>query len=65
MSDDQVSTYAQRKIVAQDGEVVLKGPVRLQEERNAIEAKAAEVAGTGNEIDPCVVKVLSANHKEK
>jgi osmotically-inducible protein OsmY len=31
--------------------VTLKGPVRSEEEKNAIEAKATEVAGTGNVID--------------
>lgn len=52
MSDKQLSTYAHNvKIVAQDGKVTLKGPVRSEEEKNAIEAKATEVAGTGNVID--------------
>lgn len=52
MSDKQLSTYAHNvKIVAQDGKVTLKGPVRSEEEKNAIEAKATEVAGAGNVID--------------
>jgi hyperosmotically inducible protein len=52
MSDKQLSTYAHNvKIVAQDGKVTLKGPVRSEEEKNAIEEKATEVAGAGNVID--------------
>src|SRR6266404_3281019 len=52
MDDKSVSTYAHNiKIVAQDGKVTLKGPVRSEEERTAIEAKATEVAGAGNIIN--------------
>jgi len=46
MDDKDLSTYAHNvKIVARDGVVTLKGPVRSEEEKKAIEAKAAEVAG--------------------
>jgi osmotically-inducible protein OsmY len=49
MSDKSLSTYAHNiKIVARDGKVTLKGPVRSEEEKSAIEAKATEVAGAGN-----------------
>ena len=52
MSDKQLSSYAHNvKIVAQDGKVTLKGPVRSEEEKSAIEEKATEVAGAGNVID--------------
>ena len=48
MEDKDLSTYAHNvKIVAQNGIVTLKGPVRSQEEKKAIEAKAIEIAGTG------------------
>ena len=44
--DKTLSTYAHNiKIIAQNGAVTLKGPVRSEEEKKAIEAKAAEVAG--------------------
>ena len=44
-----LSTYAKNvKIIAQDGKVTLRGPVRSEEEKKAIEATAEEVAGTGN-----------------
>ena len=46
MKDKSLSTYAHNiKIVTQNGQVTLKGPVRSQDEKRAIEAKAAEVAG--------------------
>ncbi len=55
MADKSLSTYAHNlKIVTQNGMVTLKGPVRSEEEKRAIEAKAAEVAGgdkVTNEID--------------
>jgi osmotically-inducible protein OsmY len=55
MEDKSLSTYAHNvKIITQNGMVTLKGPVRSQEEKKAIEAKAAEVAGgdkVTNEMD--------------
>lgn len=46
MKDKSLSTYAHNvKIITQNGQVTLKGPVRSEEEKKAIEAKAAEVAG--------------------
>ena len=46
MQDKSLSTYAHNvKIISQNGMVTLKGPVRSKEEKSAIEAKAAEVAG--------------------
>ncbi len=44
--DKSLSTYAHNvKIISQDGMVTLKGPVRSDEEKTAIEAKAADIAG--------------------
>jgi hyperosmotically inducible periplasmic protein len=52
VDDKSLSTYAHNvKIVAQDGKVTLKGPVRSEEEKSAIEAKATEIAGTGNVLN--------------
>jgi osmotically-inducible protein OsmY len=46
VSDKSLSTYAHNvKIITQNGEVTLKGPVRSDEEKRTIEAKATEVAG--------------------
>jgi len=48
VKDKALSTYAHNvKIVTQDGQVTLKGPVRSEDEKKAIEAKATEVAGDG------------------
>ena len=53
--DKSLSTYAHNvKIITQNGQVTLKGPVRSEEEKRAVEAKAAEVAGgdkVNNELD--------------
>ena len=44
--DKTISTYGHNvKVITQNGMVTLKGPVRSEEEKKAIEAKAAEVAG--------------------
>jgi osmotically-inducible protein OsmY len=54
MADKTLSTYAHNvKIVARNGQVTLKGPVRTEDEKKSVEAKATEVAGAGrvtNEI---------------
>ena len=49
MDDKSLSTYAHNvKIVTQNGMVTLKGPVRSEDEKKAVEEKAAAVAGEGN-----------------
>ena len=48
MDDKSLSTYAHNvKVVSQDGQVTLKGPVRSEDEKKTVEAKATEVAGAG------------------
>jgi hyperosmotically inducible protein len=50
MKDKSLSTYAHNvKIITQNGQVTLKGPVRSDEEKKTVEAKATEVAGE-NEV---------------
>jgi hyperosmotically inducible periplasmic protein len=47
--DKSLSMYAHNiKIISQDGKVTLRGPVRSDDEKAAIEAKAVAVAGHGN-----------------
>jgi len=47
--DKSLSTYAHNvKIIALNGEVVLKGPVRSAEEKQIVENTAAQVAGKEN-----------------
>jgi len=49
VKDKSLSTYAHNvKIITQNGQVTLKGPVRSDDEKRAVEAKAAEVAGQNN-----------------
>jgi hyperosmotically inducible protein len=46
VKDKSLSTYAHNvKVIVQDGAVTLKGPVRSDDEKQAVQAKAAEVAG--------------------
>ena len=48
VADKTLSTYAHNvKVITANGEVTLKGPVRSEDERKAVEAKALEVAGQG------------------
>jgi len=57
VKDKSLSTYAHNvKIITQNGQVTLKGPVRSEEEKQAIEAKAAEVAGNNNVTSQLDVK---------
>ena len=49
MRDKTLSSYAHNvKVIAQDGQVTIKGPVRSDSERRIVEAKATEVAGAGH-----------------
>jgi osmotically-inducible protein OsmY len=51
-SDKTLSTYAHNvKIVAQGGQITLKGPVRSAQEKKDVEAKAVEVAGAGHVVN--------------
>ena len=46
INDKSLSTYAHNvKIISQNGMVTLKGPVRSDDEKRAIETKAADVVG--------------------
>jgi hyperosmotically inducible protein len=46
MKDKSLSTYAHNvKVITQNGMVTLKGPVKSEEEKQAVETKAAQVAG--------------------
>ena len=44
------------KIITQDGMVTLKGPVHSEEEKQAIETKAKQVAGDGKVSNQLEVK---------
>ena len=49
INDKSLSTYAHNvKIITINGQVTLKGPVRSDDERHTVEAKAIGVAGDGH-----------------
>jgi len=57
VADKSLSTYAHNvKIITQDGQVTLKGPVQNEEEKQAIASRAADVAGTGKVNNQLTVK---------
>jgi hyperosmotically inducible periplasmic protein len=52
IADKSLSTYAHNvKVISQNGVVTLKGPVRSEDEKKAIESKAMEVVGSGGRIN--------------
>jgi hyperosmotically inducible periplasmic protein len=52
MQDKSLSSYAHNvKVIAQGGQVTLKGPVRSEAEKQNVESKAVEIAGTGRVIN--------------
>jgi osmotically-inducible protein OsmY len=56
VQDASLSTYAHNvKIISQNGKVTLKGPVRSDDEKQAIEAKASEVAGKDNIVSELTI----------
>jgi hyperosmotically inducible protein len=57
MDDKTLSTYAHNvKIIAQNGKVTLKGPVRTEDEKKSIEQMATTVAGAGNVTNEITIK---------
>jgi hyperosmotically inducible periplasmic protein len=51
MADKSLSTYAHNiKIISQNGVVTLKGPVKSDDEKKALVAKAVEVAGSADKV---------------
>jgi len=61
MDDKSLSTYAHNvKVIAQNGKVTLKGPVRSEEEKKSVEQKATEAAGAGNVTNEITVKAARA-----
>jgi osmotically-inducible protein OsmY len=66
VDDKSLSTYAHNvKVIARDGKVTLKGPVRSAEEKTAVESKAADVAGAGNVTSRITVKAQKSKSAKK
>lgn len=60
VKDKSLSTYAHNvKIITQNGQVTLKGPVRSADEKKTVETKAAEVAGESKVTSQLDVKPKS------
>jgi hyperosmotically inducible protein len=60
VADKTFSTYAHNvKVITQNGQVTLKGPVRSDDEKSAVEAKAAAIAGDGKITSELTVKPKS------
>lgn len=56
VQDNSLSTYAHNvKVIAENGKVTLKGPVRSDEEKAAVVAKASQVVGASNINDEMTV----------
>ena len=48
MAEKSLSTYAHNiKIISQDGQVTLRGPVRSKGEKRLVESKVTEIVGDG------------------
>jgi hyperosmotically inducible periplasmic protein len=57
IADKTFSTYAHNvKVITQNGQVTLKGPVRSDDEKRSVEAKAAAIAGDGKVSSELTVK---------
>lgn len=64
MDDKTLSTYAHNvKIISQDGQVTLKGPVETEDEKKTIETKATEVAGAGRVTNQITIAPAKASKK--
>lgn len=65
VKDKSLSTYAHNvKVIVQHGTVTLKGPVRTDDEKKAVEAKATEVAGAANVKNEISVTGDNADRKK-
>jgi hyperosmotically inducible periplasmic protein len=66
VGDKSLSTYAHNvKIVAQNGQVTLRGPVRTEAEKTSIEAKATDIAGAGKVTNEITVAPADTPKKPK
>lgn len=64
MEDKNLSTYAHNvKVISQNGQVTLKGPVRSEEEKKSVEEKARDVAGDGNVTNQLTIKAARSKNQ--
>jgi len=63
--DKQLSTYAHNvKIITQNGNVTLSGPVNSADEKKSVEAKANQVAGAGHVKSEILIAAKQADKKK-
>jgi hyperosmotically inducible protein len=66
VKDKSLSTYAHNvKVIAQGGNVTLKGPVRSDEEKRTIEMMANEIAGSGHVTNQLTVAPGNAKSRKR
>jgi hyperosmotically inducible protein len=64
MRDKGLSTYAHNvKIVTRDGQLTLKGPVRSEDEKRTVEARAVAVVGAGHVVNELTVAPAKPSHQ--
>lgn len=64
MADKGLSTYAHNvKIIASNGTVTLRGPVRSDDEKAIVETKARDVAGVGDVKNEMTVAAKKAKQE--
>ena len=64
VGDKSLSTYAHNvKVVAQNGQVTLKGPVRSEAEKQAVETKATAIVGVGHVVNELSVAPVRSKRK--
>ena len=62
VDDSSLSTYAHNiKIITQDGKVTLRGPVRSEDEKSNVEAKAASHGRPGKRNRPTRDRTFDKN----
>ncbi len=66
MHDKGLSVYAHNvKVIARDGQVTLRGPVRSDAEKQTVEAKATEIVGAGHVVNELSVAPGRAKNTRK
>ena len=66
VADKSLSTYAHNiKVVTQDGQVTLKGPVRSETEKRVVETKAADIVGAAHVTSEISVAAAPAKSGKK
>jgi hypothetical protein len=64
-SDKTLSTYAHNiKVITKNGKVTLRGPVRDEAEKVAVEAKATSIAGAANVVSEVTVAPAKSSIKK-